>query len=143
MKKILLIVAIALTTSTGNAQSGTSVRGHVTDAHNANVAGAEVVLIPRSGTRMKLMTDGNGAYVFNNLSAGDYMIEARAKGFATFTSTVFKVSRGQTQTTDINLGVEGLTESVAITATGTAQRIDEPSKAVSVLDDQTIESKRD
>src|SRR5882724_951499 len=143
MKQILLIIVAVLMSSTVSAQTVTSLRGHVTDAHNANVARASVALIERSGTRTLTVTDDSGAYAFSNIAPGDYVVEVRARGFVTFTSKSFHVAHGQTQSVDVGLAVEGVSESVVVTATGTAQRIDEISKAVSVLDNATIESKRE
>src|SRR2546423_7747998 len=144
MKRYLLIaITLFMLATVASAQNGTNIRGHVADARNANVAGAKVALIARSGARTLTVTDAGGAYSFDNIASGDYVLEVRSTGFVTFTSNAIHVSRGQTQTTDIGLAVEGVNESVIITATGTAQRIDETSKAVSVLDDQSIEAKRE
>src|SRR5437588_3993145 len=70
------------------------------------------------------------------------MLEVRANGFASFTTSV-ALSRGQSILKEIRLSVEASNEAVIITATGTAQRIDETSKAISVLENQTIEAKRE
>src|SRR5258706_15319213 len=122
MKQILLITVAVFMTSTVGAQTVTSLRGHVTDAHNANVARASVALIERSGTRTLTVTDDNGACTFNNIAPGDYVVEVRASGFVTFTSNAFHVARGQTQSVDVGLAVERVRESCVITPTGPAQR---------------------
>src|SRR3989442_7441047 len=122
MKQIILIVAAMLMTSTVGAQTATGLRGHVTDAHKANVAGANVALIERSGLRTQTVTDDNGVYTFNNIAPGDYVLEVRASGFVTFTSNVFHVARGEAQYNDVNLALEGASESVVLTATRTSQR---------------------
>jgi len=143
MKQLLLIITAVLMTSAATAQTATSLLGHVTDAHSANVARASVALIERSGARTLTVTDDNGAYTFSSIAPGDYVVEVRAPGFVTFTSKAFHVARGETQSVDIGMAVEGVSESVVVTATGTAQRIDEISKAVNVLDNATIESRRE
>lgn len=143
MKQILLIIVAVLLTSTAGAQTATSLRGHVTDAHNANVARANVALIERSGARTLTVTDDSGVYTFSNIAPGDYVVEVRARGFVAFTSNAFHVAHGQAQSVDVGLAIEGVSESVVVTATGTAQRIDEISKAVNVLDNATIESRRE
>ncbi len=143
MKQTLLIIAAVVVTSTAGAQTATGLRGHVTDVRNADVAHASVALIERSGSRTVTTTDDNGSYAFTSIAPGDYVVEVRARGFVTFTSTAFHVARGQTQSVDVGLAVEGVSESVVVTATGTAQRIDEISKAVNVLDNATIESRRE
>ncbi len=143
MKKVLqssalvLILAIHLV-----AQNSTSIRGRVTDERNANVVGAQVSLRSRTGAQLVAVTDKDGAYSFSNIAPGDYVAEIRAKGFATFTSTTLRAERGQSLTNDVKLAIDAVNESVIVTATGTAQRIDETSKAISTLDEQTIETKR-
>src|SRR5207253_7954327 len=53
------------------------------------------------------------------------------------------LARGQAHIhdVDVRLSVKAVSESVVVTATGTVQRTDEVSKAVTVLQDQEIESK--
>src|SRR5256885_316984 len=123
MKQILLIIVAVLMTSTVGAQTATSLHGHVTDAHNANVARASVALIERSGARTLTATDDNGSYAFSNIAPGDYVVEVSGRGFVTSTSNAFHIARGQTQAVDVGLAVEGVSESVVVTASGTAQRI--------------------
>src|SRR5205085_8861062 len=101
------------------------------------------VMIERSGGRTLAVTGDNGGFAFDDIAPGDYVLEVRASGFVTFTSNAFHVARGQTQSIDIGLAVEGVSESVVVTATGTAQRIDEISKAINVVDSATFEAKRE
>jgi len=138
----LLIIILTLSVC-AFAQNSTSITGHVTDQHGANVAGAEVRLRSRTGGQLLAITDDNGAYSFRNIAPGNYVLEIKAKGFAGFTSNELSVTRGQSLANDVKLSVEAVSESVVVTAAGTAQRIDEISKAVSVLDDQSIEARRE
>jgi vitamin B12 transporter len=124
-------------------QSRATIAGYVTDPHGASVAGADVHLRSRSGAHLLVFTDDKGAYAFRYVVPGDYVLAVQAKGFASFTSNELSIARGQSLTNDVQLSLEGVNESVVVTATGTAQRIDEISKAVSVLDDQSIEAKRE
>jgi vitamin B12 transporter len=137
-----LILILALS-APALAQNFASITGRVSDQHNAAVAGAEVQLRSRSGAQSFAVTDNNGTYSFNNLMPGDYVIEVEAKGFANFTSIEIHVHRGQAVSSDVRLSVQAVSESVVVTATGTAQRADETSKAVSLLDDQSIEARRE
>jgi iron complex outermembrane receptor protein len=138
---LILILALAvLTFAQGNPAA---ITGRVTDQHGASVAGAEVQLRSRSSAQSLAVTDDNGAYSFRNAAPGNYIIEVRAKGFASFTSSELNLARGQSLTNDVKLSVEAVSENVVVTATGTAQRIDEVSKAVTVLDDQAIEARRE
>src|SRR2546430_2145262 len=143
MKQVLVIIATVLMSSTAFAQNGADLHGRVTDQRNANVVGAEVRLRSRTGGQMSANTDDSGAYAFKNVAPGEYVLEIKMKGFATFTSKSLRVERGHALTSDVQLSVETVSESVIITATGTAQRTDEVSKAVTVLQDQGIESRRE
>ena len=124
----LLILILALSVF-ASAQSSSSITGRVTDPHGANVAGAEVRLRSRSGAQLVANTDDNGAYSFQNVAPGVYVLEIKANGFASFTSNELSVTRGQSLTNDVKLSVEAVSESVVVTATGTAQRIDEIGRA--------------
>src|ERR1044072_484789 len=122
------------------AQSSVSVQGQVTDERNAAIVGAQVQLRSRSGAAFQTTTNENGAYEFTNIWAGDYVLEASAKGFATSTLRLQLVNSVKT---DVTLSVERVSESVVVTASGTAARADEISKAVTVVDNQSIEARRE
>jgi iron complex outermembrane receptor protein len=138
-----LFVLILLLSGFASAQNVSSLSGRITDQHGASVGGAEVRLRSRSGAELVVTTDDNGAYQFEKVASGDYVLEIRKSGFATFTSNELSVAHGQSLANDVRLSVEAVSENVVVTATGTAQRIDEVSKAVSVLDDQSIEARRE
>jgi iron complex outermembrane receptor protein len=139
-RAVFIILALAMSAF---AQNSISISGRVTDPHGASVAGAEVRLRSRNGWQTVAITDDNGGYAFRNVAPGDYFLEIKKSGFAGVTSNELKVANGQSLTYDVNLSVEAVTESVIVTANGTAQRIDEVSKAVTVLDDQSIEARRE
>jgi vitamin B12 transporter len=144
MKRTLLLGIVILMISTSAfAQNMASVRGRVADERGAGVAGAEVWLRSRAGAHLLLVTDAHGDYSFKYVVPGDYVMEVKAKGFATFTSTELRLARGQSISNDVRLSVQAVSESVVVTATGTAQRADETSKAVSLLDNQSIEARRE
>ena len=144
MKRTLLLAIVILMISTSTfAQNMAAVRGRVADERGAGVAGAEVWLRSRAGAHLLLVTDGNGDYSFKYVVPGDYVMEVKAKGFATFTSNELRLVRGQSISNDVHLSVQAVSESVVVTATGTAQRADETSKAISLLDSQSIETRRE
>jgi vitamin B12 transporter len=144
MKRTLLLAIVILMISTSAfAQNMASVRGRVADERGAGVAGAEVWLRSRAGAHLLLVTDDNGEYSFKYVVPGDYVMEVKAKGFASFTSKELRLARGQSISNDVLLSVQTVSESVVVTATGTAQRADETSKAVSLLDNQSIEARRE
>src|SRR5437588_9480624 len=144
MKKFLLLALLfSMAAISTIAQSSTSIRGRVTDERNANVAGAEVSLRSRAGVHLLAVTDDNGEFSFKSIPPGDYVVEVRAKGFATFTSKSLHVDRGQSLANDVQLSIDSVSENIVVPATGTAQRVDETSNAISSLDEQTIEAKRE
>ncbi len=142
MKTISLIATVLFAASMVCAQSRATVTGRVTDQHNAAIVGAEVRLTPRSGPSTTVVTNANGEFAFTNVLAGNYLLEVKASGFAS-QATLLSVSRAQTPTRDFNLSIASVSETVVVTPTGTAQRIDETSKAISVVDSHTIEAKRE
>lgn len=142
MKKVFLVGLLMAFAAAIHGQSGTIVSGRVTDERNANIAGAEVRLISRTGNSDVVITDGNGRYEFKNLAAGDYILEVRAPGFASATSSLNFIS-GKSIERNVILSVRTLNETVVVTAAGTAQRADETSKAITLMDSRQIEAKRE
>jgi len=123
-------------------QSMNSIGGHVTDEHNASISGAELRLIPRTGATVVTATNANGNFTFTNVLPGDYAIEIKASGFASVVVPI-TITRGQSLTKDATLSVEAVNETVTVTPSGTTQTVDETSKAITVLDNQAIETKRE
>lgn len=142
MKKYALLLMILCVWTVTFAQSGTELRGRVTDEHNASVAGAEVRLRSRTGGEFSTTTNDDGTYAFTNIAAGEYTLEVRARGFAS-SASYLTVKHGQSTKNDVRLSIDSISETVSVTGTGTAQTVDETSKAVSVLDDSLIETKRE
>lgn len=120
------------------AQSPMQLSGRVTDPNNASVSGAVLTLIARDNRlRTTVMTASDGSYRFEHVAAGDYLLEARAAGFA---KTVRAVSiKPNGERLDIALDVAAINDNVIVTAAGTAQSVDELSKAVTVIDAQQME----
>ena len=144
MKHILLSSILLLTLSNAaTSQTRANVHGHVTDQRNANVAGAEVRLHSRSGVELLAVTDDDGSYAFKEVSPGDYVLEIKANGFSGYASSEIHVRRGQSTMQNVKLSIETVSESVVVTANGTAQSADETSKAVTTVDDRSIEARRE
>jgi vitamin B12 transporter len=140
----LIICTLLLAfSSRGLAQTPASISGRVTDEKAASVAGADVRLSSRDGLHLSTSTDATGAFRFDDVGAGSYIIEVKAAGFATLATMEIHLTRGQTENLDLKLKVAGINESVVVTATGTPQRADEVSKAVSMLAAQQIEAKHE
>ena len=143
ISSLLLILSLLLVAGVSTlAQNSTAITGRVVDEHGAHVKGADVRLRSRDGALLTTTTDINGSFNFSTLGAGNYLLEVKAPGFVTLTTAEIHLSRGQTENRDLTLTVAGLSESVVVTATGTLQRADEVSKAVSVVDSPEIEARR-
>src|SRR6267378_1435006 len=125
------------------AQSGTTtITGHVKDPQGANLPGARVTLYGRERTfSLSTTTDSTGAYRFERLAPGEYLVEAEAEGFASASAQRVVVERGQMATLDIPLELSGVRSTVVVTASDTPQSVDEVSKAVTVVDRQEIDER--
>ncbi|HEX5705684.1 MAG TPA: TonB-dependent receptor [Pyrinomonadaceae bacterium] len=123
--------------------------GRVTDARGAGVAGAQVTLYARdrsATTRVSTRTDDAGAYRFERVAPGEYVVEAEAAGFARGASQVVRRQRGDaasatTASVDLMLEVAGVSEEVFVTAQDSPQTVDEVSKAASVVMRREIEER--
>ena len=142
--QLSLVLALVLATASQTfSQSSTSISGHVIDQNGAAVSGADIQLRSRTSAPFAARTDEKGFYSFTSIPAGDYLLEVNADGFASFTLKDLHLARGRSLTSDVRLSIKTISENVVVTATGTAQSADEIAKAVTVLDDQTIESRRE
>lgn len=140
---VLTLCTLLLVSSIAYAQHNASISGHITDERNATVVAAEIRLQPRIGAELITVSDDRGSYAFRDLAAGDYILEVRANGFATYASSQFTIKRADSRSMDVQLLVASVSENVVITAAGTVQRADEVSKAVTVLDDQSVEARHE
>jgi vitamin B12 transporter len=135
---LYLSLIFILTAPLVSAQSSLQLDGRVTDPDKAGIAGAVVGLIARDNrSRSAVTTKDGGDFRFERIAAGDYLIEVRAMGFA---RTVKAISIKQVnERLDIILDVASLNDGVVVTASGTAQSVDEVSKAITVVDAQQLE----
>lgn len=82
-------------TNASQAAAG-SVRGMVTDADGAFIAGAQVVLKNTQALQQSSsVTNENGAFQIDSVRAGRYKITVSAKGFAAYTSGEIVVHSGE------------------------------------------------
>lgn len=126
------------------AQTGgnTTVTGHVKDPQGASLPRATVTLYARERTfSLSMTTDSAGAYRFERLAPGEYLVEAEAEGFASSSAQHVVVERGQAATLDISLELLGVRSTVVVTASDTPQSVDEVSKAVTVVDQEEIDER--
>lgn len=122
------------------AQGAATIIGRVSDPQGASVAGASVTLVARDNhAHVTATTDTTGAYRFERLAAGEYFLDVVVQGFARSAAREIRIESGSTTTLDIPLELAGVNEQVVVTASGTAQPVDEVSKAITVIGTEQIE----
>jgi vitamin B12 transporter len=115
--------------------SGASLTGVVQDPQFKAVPGANLTLFSRSGGATAATTsDAAGAYRFDGLPPGDYLLRAEALGFAVFLAEDVQLTVDAAQSRDLALQLAGVREQVVVTASGISQTLGEVSKAVTVID---------
>src|SRR5581483_6147874 len=124
------------------ADSGAKVSGRVIDANGAAVSGAVVQLSSKEGAQLSTVTDEKGNFTFNQLSAGDYLLQVKAAGFSNQVEQ-FKLTTGEEHKLDVSLHVDSVTEQIVVTASGDPQSVDETAKSVSVVDSRQLERRDD
>src|SRR5260370_32414302 len=108
---VLAQSALALAQATGS--SNTTIKGHVKDPKGASLPGASVKLYARERSfHLSTTTDSTGAYRFEKLAPGEYLVEAEAEGFASASAQRVTVKRGQAVTLDIPLELAGVRSTV-------------------------------
>jgi vitamin B12 transporter len=145
IRTFLSACALALACFAGaQAQTrGATVSGRVTDAQGASIQSASVTIYARAHTQLRLSTktDASGAYTFERLAPGRYLIEAEAGGFARSAAREVTVARDASATLDIQLEVGAVSEHVVVTAADSPQTVDEVSKAASVVTRRELEDR--
>jgi iron complex outermembrane receptor protein len=130
---ILGILALAADAQT------TTVSGVIKDSQGAAIADALINLTVRDNTTtITTLSDSSGAYRFEQVPPGSYLITASAAGFQTASAQSLPVEKSGAKL-DIELNVAAVQTSMVVTASGTAQSTDELAKAVTVIDSQSID----
>jgi iron complex outermembrane receptor protein len=145
-RHILSTLALALLGATllSAAQTESTLRGRITDPRGGPVPAATVTAYARdSGVRITVSADNTGSYLFESLAPGEYLVDVEAPHFSRLAAQTVRVARGSSSTLDISLQVAGVREEIVVTASGTAQTVDEVSKAISVVSREEIEARNE
>lgn len=137
MTKILFYSSLSLLAFAlfAHAETGASIVGSVKDPQGQRVPATTLTLFSRSGDAgSTTTTDAAGAYRFEGLPEGDYLLRASAPGFALFLAEGIHLSAGTVETRDISLRIASVQEQVVVTAASTPQAPEHVSKAVTVVD---------
>ncbi len=130
-KLFVLLYASAMAAAIAGAAP--SVSGSVKDPQGRPVPGAIISLFSRASNAAAATTsDAQGAFRFEAIAAGEYLLRAEAPGFAIFLED--RLTADAEITRDISLQLAGVREQVVVTASGTSQAPDEVSKSVTVID---------
>src|ERR1041385_3918074 len=131
----LLLAAAAFAQSTDTA----SIRGSVTDAAGARVAGAAVTLENvASGTHRTTASDAKGEFAFGAIPvAGTYQLRVGKQGFAESAQGPFRLRANETATFQVKIAPEAVREAVTVYGTTEHVRSDSPELGTR-LDDAAI-----
>src|SRR5215831_5586149 len=119
MKRVLLaLLALVLVGAPAAAQSDRSrLIGTIYDASGATVPNANVTVTNQSTRATRRVTaDEKGSYRFDDLLPASYQVVAASNGFTRAIVPDFVLAAGQERTLQLRLQVEGLAETVAVTA---------------------------
>ena len=128
--RLLCVVLLSLLTIRLEAQTPAtgSVRGLVTDASGAAVAGATITLTNvATGVTRTVQTGADGAYAIADVPlTGRFKLTVEREGFATQEKGVFSLAGSQTARFDVTLAPRGVTEEIRVSGTANGVRTDEP-----------------
>ncbi len=132
------LLPVAFAQGTGPAQ----VSVKIADPQGAGVVGATIRLYSRDQrVRLVARTDATGRYRFEQLSPGEYLIDAEAPGFARAGAGSIRLEAGESRELELTLDIAAFREEVVVTASGTVQTVDEISKAVTNVDMSEIDER--
>src|ERR1051326_4193791 len=134
MKQTLRFASFLLTASLALAAAGASLTGTVKDPQGRAVPGASLRLFSITGPAGSTTADATGAYHFDDLGEGSYLLRVEASGFAPFLAENIRLAAGAVETRDISLQVAGLRQQVVVTASSTPQPPEHVSKVVTSID---------
>lgn len=130
----LTFAFLLFTFSMAAAGGGASLAGVVKDPQGRAVPGATLTLVSASGAAGNTTTsDVTGAYRFDGLPEGQYLLRAEAPGFAEFVAEDVRVTAGATERREIALQLAGAVQQIVVTASSTPQVPEHVSKVVDTV----------
>jgi len=139
MRRLIFTGAFALF---AECASCATLTGSVLDPSGRPIPRAEVSLFPRDQMEpMHVLSGDGGAFRFEKLVAGRYVLQVQAPGFARYESKIISIERNAAVTLDVSLALASQQQEVVVTASGTPQNVDEVSKSISVVDRESIEQR--
>jgi Carboxypeptidase regulatory-like domain len=135
---LILVIGASILPSSAHAQSTFgSIRGIATDPSGAAVPGATVALHSvDENTDRTTTTDADGAYLFNNVKPGQYVVTVAHAGFST--TNIDGVALNARQDLRVNATLSVAAESVTVDVSATADQINTESATLSDSKDNTL-----
>jgi Carboxypeptidase regulatory-like domain len=117
----LLLIPLALATSSAAQSFLGSIRGTVVDPQGAAVKGAAVLVTDdATGAPRAVESDDQGRYEAPNLRPGTYKVEVMATGFKKVEQTSVLVRAAGTALVDVTLEVGGVSETITVSSEAAA-----------------------
>jgi hypothetical protein len=138
---IYRIAALALATATlALAQfDSAQVLGTIRDASGLAIASSDVTLTSlQTGVQQKAQTGADGSYLFSNVKAGEYKLEAAAKGFKLGVANNFTVTVNARQRVDLRLEVGSTSESITVSDAVATLETDTSSRGTVIGSQQVV-----
>lgn len=130
----IAIALLIMTIPIAGASQGNTPSGTVADQMGRRIADATVRLVPtEGGPAIETKTDGNGAFAFPDIAAGDYMLSVRQPGFSGKRHRVSLKGGGVTFNLQVQVGT--LRETVTVSAGTGATSATRAVQASSVVPD--------
>lgn len=130
----LLAALLLAVPATAQEQTGT-IEGIVKDSTGAVIPGVTVEAKSPAGTR-STVTDGEGVYRFPALPPGRYEVVATLQGFRPATVSNLDLRLGQILKTDLALSLQGVTETVQVSAERPIIDVKQSERATSISNEQ-------
>jgi hypothetical protein len=133
------LIVLAFATTDFSQQTAGSIKGTITDQLGGLVVNATVAAIDAHGTQKTTTTNSHGDYEFRALAPGKYSIRVTATGFNTLEANNIEVHSGKNTTTDLQLIVGSVEQTVTIDRKGVSTDSDQNADA-RVLRERELEA---
>ncbi len=143
MTRVLLSVFLSALAVSAQQASTHTLRGRVLDPSASGVPNAAVRIYSHDNSfQRSARTDVQGAYLFERLPEGEFLVEARTTGLDQASPVAITLTSPD-QTLDLALEVRGLATRVVVTAAVTPQSTVESGKAMDVVDRAEMERRQE
>ena len=113
---LLAVAPAAFAQAVADAQ----LQGTVVDSSGGALPGVEVTIVHAgTGASRFVITNDQGAYIFNNLPIGPYRLSAKLSGFSTYEQTGIVLNVGDTRSVNVTLALGAMSETISVQADAT------------------------